>query len=445
MQAHGLHLAAVEADNSQPAVVMADNRVLEANSLAMSAGVSVGMRDSGLEAVCPQALCYQYNPDSSLAMRRSWLNLISDVALALEPISEEIALMDMRGLSAKTAATELQERAMKLNLEVSTGIAPGRISAQLALRALKGRVGAFRLSYPLRDALSGLGLDLVPSPLNKVAVKAQRLGWKSFGSLAVQNMQRVRSLLGLEGLALWGLAQGCDDSMVKCLYPEPRLEYSGDFPDNITEQTAANIWAKQARRAERDLNGKGALWIQMSICNEGSTMLDRMSLNLNPPASQQPQIMSALNRMWDKRFRHPEPLHWNIVMTHTQQIIGRQMSFEEAEAHHINRQVERTFSDLRARYGERALVMLSDIKLDWHEQMRRYYEPFNMETYQCAVGCSTDAPTGAGSRLHLPVNATAGTVAGDGQVVGGGSPEELLSFCGRRGHTAGVVQQQLRR
>ncbi|MHB1460018.1 MAG: Y-family DNA polymerase [Armatimonadota bacterium] len=445
VQAHGIHLAAAEADSTQPAVVLSDSRVLEANSLAINAGVSSGMRDSGLEAVCPQALCYAHNPDASLAMRRNWLDSIADVALALEPLDDKYALMDMRGLSAKTAATELLERAKKLNLEVSTGIAPGRTSAQLALRALKGRPGAFRLPYPLRDALAGLELSLVPSPLDKIAVKAQRLGWKSFGALAVQNMQRVRSLLGMEGLALWGLAQGCDDGMVKSLYPEPKLEYIGDFPENITEQTAANVWAKQARQMERALEGRGAVWMQMSIWNEGASMVDRMTLNLNPPASQQPQIMTALMRMWDKRFRHPEPLRWELLITHTQQVIGRQMSFEEAQTHHINRQVERTFSDLRSRYGERALVTLSEIKLDWHEQMRRYYEPFNMEAYQCAAECAGAAASGAGARLQLPVEPVAGAVEGGGQVVGGGAPEELLSFCGRRGHTAGVVQQQLRR
>ena len=383
IRASGFALSALQAPQDRPVVVLHEGRVVEANARAQSFGVRHSMPQSAVGAVCPHALCLREDVEATQQLYEQWMQRCSRLALATEPIDSHTVLLDWRGFedSGRQAWRTLCSESQRMGVKLTAGFSAGRLSAQVAMRAAAREGLRLKiLKPPLLLSLWPLPLQLLPADYEGVVQRCLRMGWTSFGTLASQPIGQVRTLLGQNGLSVWYLVQGYDSPRVRALYPPPCWQTGGEFADAITEEAVQTLWLRVAREiaAKVPQRGQGIVEVRLTLTHEGGK---RQNLHrpLPAPLSDERAIYSQINRLWQIRAPHPQPVRWQLRVVWSTASRPTQMELEASVAHRSDLQAALAY--LRRRFGGEACFPLVQLEPSWNERMRRYYEASNLSAY----------------------------------------------------------------
>jgi nucleotidyltransferase/DNA polymerase involved in DNA repair len=383
IRASGFALSALQAPQDRPVVVLHEGRVVEANARAQSFGVRHSMPQSAVGAVCPHALCLREDVEATQQLYEQWMQRCSRLALATEPIDSHTVLLDWRGFgdSGRQAWRTLCSESQRMGVKLTAGFSAGRLSAQVAMRAAARKGVRLKvLKPPLLLSLWSLPLQLLPEDYEGVVQRCLRMGWRSFGMLASQPIGQVRTLLGENALPVWYLAQGYDSPHVRALYPPPCWQTGNDLAETVTEEAVQALWKRVAREiaAKTSQRGQGIVEIRLTLDHEGGK---RQNLHrpLPAPLSDERAIYSQINRLWQIRAPHPQPVRWQLRVVWSTASRPTQLDLETSVAQRGDLQAALAY--LRRRFGGEACFPLAQLEPSWNERMRRYYEACNLSAY----------------------------------------------------------------
>ncbi len=411
--ASGFMLSAYRAPEDAPAVVLRNECVVEVNGTARQMGVAPGMVVSAVKAICPRAVFLQDDESAGISQRERWLKRCARWALAVEPVDEQVTLLDWRGFAdgGRAALSALLADGEAMGLDVAVGCGEGRLSAQVALKyALQSGRRAVAVAQPLSERLARLPLRLLPDSYAGVVERCWRLGWKTFSALQTVSLSQATALAGRDVAPVWYLAQGYDYPRVQAIYPPPEWQSAGDFPEELTDEMVSALWCRLAVQVEKRLRecSAGATQIELRLHYQNGAS-QRWEALPHPPIQCARDIAFHLMRLWCRRQPSLRAIRWQVRVVWEMNSPFAQRSMEETSCRHTD--LQRTLQSLHVRFGERACFRLTPFHDDWNRLMRRFYEPSDLSLY--SGGLHT-----AGATVSDYLRSTHMAGAGDGAVGG---------------------------
>jgi len=270
-------VAARRRDRPESPLVVVDRGVVaSATAAAAAAGVRIGMTEAALRRGFPDVEAVP-SPELEAAGGRVW-SLLCRWAPAVEPDVEGAFFLPAgrRGETPAVVASEILSSVRAMGFSATLGLAAGRYPARVLALWLAPRVeGTAEPSWRLvphgeeADFLAPLPLsclEMVPAATRQ---RLERLGIKTHGQLARLDADTLRSQFGDQGLLLWRLARGRDDTPVRPLYP-PRvlheeMRFSGEVRDaDAVGAAAVRLGAALARRLDVGGLAPGCLTVTLS-------------------------------------------------------------------------------------------------------------------------------------------------------------------------------------
>ncbi len=198
--------------------------VVDCSPEAAQRGVRPGMLLREVTALSPEAVFIEPNPVREAIASERILTALETFSPAIEPEGAERYYVDLAGLkrhyaSPAAAATQLLSLTPSI-LRPRVGIAPGKFAASVAARQAKA--GGMRIveADELTSFLRGLSVAWLPIEFDLVK-RLERLGLSTLSDLAALPRPALQARFGPRGGAIWELARGIDDTVVR---PRQRQE-----------------------------------------------------------------------------------------------------------------------------------------------------------------------------------------------------------------------------
>lgn len=203
----------------------AQAELVAVSASAQQRGVRPGMRAAQAWSIDPSLAVRPLSPALQASAQAALVDCAASFSPCVEDAGDGLVYLDLQGLlgtlfpTAQSAATALEQRALRLGLSARVGVASGKLLAALA--AQQGE-GVLVLS-PAEEAefLAALPVAAL-HPSEKVAATLRRWGIRTVGQLAALPAPGVGSRLGPEGIALWRQARGED---LRPIVPRPLPEH----------------------------------------------------------------------------------------------------------------------------------------------------------------------------------------------------------------------------
>lgn len=338
-------------------------KVLDCSLAAARAGVREGMTIRNALGMCPEAAIVA--PDSVL-YRDHWESILAaldDISPEIEPLEPGCAYVNVRGL--ERLYRDERDLAVCMNdavraasgLRAVAGLAGGKFPA-LAAAVTAGDEDACIIPAGAEAAfLAPLDVALLPVGAETV-FRLQLLGLTSIGSVAVLSVPELQSQFGFEGKRLWQLANGIDEERLR---PRPRTEtlsagLSFDAPVagiDVLVAVARQLLSRLPLRgrAAREMTLQGELvsgrgWERRLVFREAVSEDERLVFLLR----------SALTNFPPPNAVRSLALRVGGLAGET----GKQLTL--GERGRLQRQLEETIRQLKARYGYSPIYRCVDVE-----------------------------------------------------------------------------------
>jgi len=355
----------------QPVLVGGDPQghgvVSSASYAARQFGVRSAMPMREALRRCPQAIVLPGRHRTYGEYSRRVMRLLAEYAPLVQPISIDEAFLDVTGCEplfgpAETIARTIQQRVRdEIGLPCSLGVATNKLVAKIATEVGKpqglvvvppGQEAAFLAPLP-SERLWGVG--------PKTAARLQELGVRTIGQLAALPVAQLQAEFGLLGAELQRRAQGLDDSPVS-----PGGEPKSIGQEHTFGQDTADVPTVERRllalsdqvAAELRRTGYQARTITLKLRYEGYTTLTRAT-TLPTPTDLEKTIFETALALLRQEWRGQRKVRLIGVRGSN---LMRQASYQLglfAVGDERQSRLSRAVDEIRARYGEEAIVRAS--------------------------------------------------------------------------------------
>lgn len=343
--------------------------VLAKSEEAKRAGVKTGMAIWEARRCCGDLLVVAPQPAQYARFSRMAQVIYARYTDRVEPFGMDECWLDVTcvpaGKPRKIAEEIRQTIKRELGLTVSVGVSFNKIFAKLGSDMKKPdavtEIPADRyreIVWPLpAAALLGVG----PATQRKL----EKCNIDTIGQLAQTKPEFLKDRLGVNGLRLWYVANGLDDTPVAPQgYEEKAKSYghgvttSSDLHNNTDVRCLLESLTPRVSRKLRE-NGVQACTVEISFRDN---LLHHYSCRSKLPVPTQStrELIEAAMRLFTARYDWREPLmSFTIRATDLVDMSrGRQLDFfGEGEKRQKQEMLERTIEDLRRRFGERAIQL----------------------------------------------------------------------------------------
>ena len=186
-------------------------------------GVHSAMSSKIAKRLCPQAIWLK----GDMEKYSKYSNLVTDIIEAKAPLFEKSSVdefyLDVSGMDKFFGCfkwtNELKQHIMKeTGLPISFALSANKTVSKIATDEVKPN-GQIHIPFGTEKAfLAPMPVKKIPMVGPKTAEHLNSLGIMNVGTLAQMSMEKVKSLLGENGITLWERANGIDDSPVKKIY-----------------------------------------------------------------------------------------------------------------------------------------------------------------------------------------------------------------------------------
>ena len=226
--------------NEPFALVDTSGSLAAVSDAAHSFGIGSGMPAATAYALCQGLIVLPYDLAAYREAAESVWNLLAVESSVVEPISPELAFMEITGADAVQRARGLAEALAKhIRTRVYVGIGKSKLVAQSAAQASRhsdSGIDANVMVIPVgQESLSVAALPIASLAVinSKTKAKLERRGLKTLGDvLSIPPNELQRQFKDI-AFALRKLALGEDGDRVRPLWPPPRIEHSWTFEDEV--------------------------------------------------------------------------------------------------------------------------------------------------------------------------------------------------------------------
>lgn len=182
-------------------------------------GVRAAMPARQARELCPELIFVHGDMDDYAYFSRKVTDIIASEVPLFEKSSIDEFYIDLTGMDrffgcARYTAQLRQKIVKKTKLSISYGIATNKLIGKVATNEVKPN-GQIQVAPGDEKAfLAPLAIDKLPMVGKKTAAILRDLGIHTVSVLSEMDMDAMISLLGKNGIDLWGKAQGIDNSPV---------------------------------------------------------------------------------------------------------------------------------------------------------------------------------------------------------------------------------------
>ena len=239
----------------QPAAVAAQHRVAVCNESARRAGVRRDMRVRQAQAVCPELVMIDNNPDRDGAVFAALAAGLDDVASSVEVLRPGLAVVDVAAAGRfhggeDVAVEKIIDAAARQGTDMTIGVADELATACIAARhrgtgtiVKAGGSREFLAGQPTKALATEVGPELI--------AHFERLGIHRLGELAALPLSQVATRFGEPGRRAHSIARAATDRRVAPELPASELAVS-IAPEEAIERVDAAAFA--ARQLAADLH-----------------------------------------------------------------------------------------------------------------------------------------------------------------------------------------------
>ncbi len=373
----GFYAAATPNPEGGPLVVQRDKRVLDANPLARSRGIGVGMPLAEARSILnDDGQIVEWTEEPYREASRRWLEVVAQYADAVEPLKQHEVLADLTGHPRPREAAASLERAL-----VRAGFAPRcsvggcRWVARLAAR----RGDPLGLAHS--DPASYVGevrLDALPLSPDE-ARRLSLLGYRTAADLAALSVDTLRAQFGDRAHGIAAAALGRGDAQVRAVFPADSVaaRFTYESPPDTRQALDLGLLglASEIGRALREADASGrtvelflesedgdvasiARTFARSVACEGDVA---NALGLMLPGSPSKRIASVRARLPGVETNRRVQLDMH----------GGRSRADRAES------VRAALGHVREAYGEHSVRLVSEIREPRWVRVRRAYRQLN--------------------------------------------------------------------
>lgn len=203
----------------------AQAELVAVSAAAQQRGVHPGMRASQAWSIDPSLTVRPLSPALQASAQAALVDCAASFSPCVEDAGNGMVYLDLHGLlgtlfpTAQSAATALEQRALRLGLTARVGVASRKWLAALA--AQQSEAITILSSSQEAEFLAALPVAAL-HPSEEVAATLRRWGIRTVGQFAALPAQGVGSRLGPEGIKLWRQARGED---LHPIVPRPLPEF----------------------------------------------------------------------------------------------------------------------------------------------------------------------------------------------------------------------------
>jgi DNA polymerase IV (DinB-like DNA polymerase) len=235
----------------QPAGGITKGVVSSCSYAARRFGVKSAMPLARALSLCPQLILRPVDISYYREVSEKVMAALASFADIVEQASIDEAFLDCTSRLSSTSSPEEYAAQVKraireqCGLGASVGIAPTKSAAKIASDFKKP--DGMTVVYPdkLQDFLAPLEVGRISGIGPKTQAKLKRLGIETIGQLASFDVQKLSSRFGRNGLWMWQVATGADDSPV-----EPREDHV-----SVSTEHTLDVYAKSKDEVVAHLNG----------------------------------------------------------------------------------------------------------------------------------------------------------------------------------------------
>lgn len=352
--------------------------VLAKNYSAKACGVRTGESIFEAKLKCPTLVTVDPHYGEYVKYSRLVRQIYREYSDRVEPYGMDENWIDVTA-SAKTfgsgekIANEIRERVkFELGLTVSIGVSFNKIFAKLGSDMKKPDAVTVITEENFRDKIWGLPADEMLGVGRSAMRELRKCGIETIGALAACPESLLASKFGVNGIRMKKFANGEDTSAVTAQDYEAPIKSVGNgitFPSDLKND--GEVWpmilsladevARRLRTAHKKARG-----VSLTVkCNdlswkEWQTKLDHPSYNANELARRAFDIF-RVSYPWVKPVR---ALTVRAIRLTDDDTCEQLSLFDAPESEGKRETVDRTVDEIRARFGRRAIVNASTMRLD---------------------------------------------------------------------------------
>ena len=207
-----------------PIVVLGDahksTTIASANPLAQSYGITTGMHIAAAKKKMPQLTILRGSLNTYQQFSEEFFRILSQSNYNIEPISLYEAFIDLDGFEKQWIAPEEATRSIQndiikeLEIECSFGIAQNKIGAHVAALVTKPGAIEYVPHGQVKNFIGPLSVSKLPSIGPRTASVLKEMGIHTIEQLAKLPQHTIIQTFGVQGIALWQMANALDNRNV---------------------------------------------------------------------------------------------------------------------------------------------------------------------------------------------------------------------------------------
>lgn len=338
-------------------------------------GVKVAMPLSQARRLCPDLVVLRGHQKTYECFTRELWDICRDYSPAVETFLDE-AYLDLTGTEHLYSDYEKVGRALKarvkheLGLEVTVGIAAGRMIAKMAGKETKPNGFQFIPFGTESDYIAGKPVEALAGVGHAIARTLHDCNIRTVSELRALPAATLERMFGVHGLLLYDRARGRDPQIVEPDRPPLSVSRSSSFyrdtADRVEIQAMLAYLCERAMRAVRGLGLKGrTVKVSISYSDGGG---DAVSRSLPEATALDEDVFDLALALLDALYRRRASLHRvGICLSNFRPDSGEQQREIFSERDRIRlRRLHAAKDSIRARYGHasvvagKSLTMLND-------------------------------------------------------------------------------------
>lgn len=300
---------------NEPAVVLADNRVIAGNQRARDEGIRRGLRRRDAQARCPGVLLLDDNPDRDLRCFEPVLAAVERLRPGVAPLRPGLLAIRSPGRyygSEEHAAAVIAEHLVAAGVtDLRIGVADDLFTAEQAARQTES-AQEWRIVPAGGSAvfLGGLRIDVLPDA--ELVSLLRRLGIDTLGEFAALPHGTVLTRFGGTAAKIHRLAGGTGQATVSGRTPPPDLETEVSFEPPLASVEAVAFSVRTT--AERFVHRLG----------EGGEVATAVRIEAESDDAERSLLSSRvwLHSGWFTAADLVDRVHWQLRATPAGKLVG---------------------------------------------------------------------------------------------------------------------------
>jgi DNA polymerase-4 len=356
--------------------------VLAKSESAKKAGVKTGMANWEARQRCPELVILHPQFEQYLKYSRLTRAIYQRYTDLVEPFGMDECWLDVSGSktygNGKTIAEEIRKTVREeLGLTVSIGVSFNKVFAKLGSDMKKPDAVTCICEADFREKVWPLpAADLIYVGRSSVK-KLAAYGIHTIGDIARASPDFLKSLFGLNGVALWKSASGLDSSRVTHMDCELPVKSIGHGITCTTDmENAGEVW-KVMLELSQDIGHKlrqhelCAKGVQITVKDTG-LMCKQYQRKLEIATQSPMELALAARALFEEHYDWHTPVR--AVTVRAINLVSKSdpaqlLIFDDPVRRERRERLDDTVEDIRSRFGKRAIYsacLMGDIKMPGH-------------------------------------------------------------------------------